>query len=51
MIAWTRITKSLLSSLYKGRYYPSLAKRGEGRFSETICLLNDALLIMFDIEI
>jgi len=27
-------TKSLLTSLYKGRNYPSLAKRGKGRFSE-----------------
>jgi hypothetical protein len=25
--------KSLPTSLYKGRNYPSLAKRGEGRFS------------------
>jgi hypothetical protein len=28
------MTKSLLPSLYKGRNYPSLAKRGKGRFSE-----------------
>jgi len=28
------MTKSLLPSLYKERNYPSLAKRGEGRFSE-----------------
>jgi hypothetical protein len=27
-------TKSLLPSLCKGRNYPSLAKRGEGRFCE-----------------
>jgi len=34
IIVWTPKTKSLLPSLYKGRNYPSLAKRGEGRFSE-----------------
>jgi hypothetical protein len=33
-MVWTPITKSLLPSLYKGRNYPSLAERGEGRFSE-----------------
>jgi len=34
IIVWTPKTKSLLPSLYKGRNDPSLAKRGEGRFSE-----------------
>ena len=33
MIVQTSTIKSLLASLYKGRHYPSLAKRGEGRFS------------------
>jgi hypothetical protein len=34
VITWTPITKSLLPSLYKRKNYPSLAKRGEGRFYE-----------------
>jgi hypothetical protein len=31
---WTPKIKSLLPPFTKGRNYPSLAKRGEGRFSE-----------------
>jgi hypothetical protein len=43
---WTPKTKSLLPSLYKRRNYPSLAKRGEGRFSEEyVFSIMDSLVI------
>jgi hypothetical protein len=42
---WTPKTKSLLPSLSKGRNYPSLAKRGEGRFSEAhVFFIMDSLV-------
>jgi hypothetical protein len=34
IIAWAPEIKSFPPSFYKGRNYPSLTKRGEGRFSE-----------------
>jgi hypothetical protein len=42
IIMMTLIHKIPPTSLYRGRNYPSLAKRGEGRFSGVRVNLNDA---------
>jgi len=44
IIVWTGKTKFLLPALYKGRNYPSLTKRGEGRFSGYVFSIMDSLV-------